>query len=316
MKYSVPILIIAWRRPKMVSRLIDSLRKVKPINLYIACDGARYGNKDEAKKVKLTRETLEREIDWPCTKTLLYKDFNQGCKVGVSSAISWFFQHVEEGIILEDDCIPHQDFYFYCSELLDKYRDDERVWCISGDNCQNGIARGDDSYFFGLIPLIWGWATWRRCWNKYDVEISKWPLLCDSNLLPGHFTNKFEYLYWKQIWDELYYRKLPCTWDYQWCFTCISNNGLTAFPNTNLISNIGFGVDATHTTWEQEPNKIEKGLGEIVHPDFVLRNYQADNYTFNKRFGGMQFSRNYQPHYRISRKLKNFIKRLYSFLVP
>tara|TARA_Y100001968_G_scaffold141817_1_gene129638 strand:+ start:14127 stop:15089 length:963 start_codon:yes stop_codon:yes gene_type:complete len=310
MIFTTPILLITWRRPLETSKVIDELRKVKPSNLFIASDGPDPSDSEQQLKVYSTREVIKQNIDWDCEIKTLYSEFNQGCKTGVSEAITWFFNQVEEGIILEDDCIPHIDFFSYCSELLKEYKYDDRVWCISGSNVQDNNWRGDGSYYFGRIPQIWGWASWSKYWKCYDLNIEKWPILKQSNCLNTIFEDQFEKNYWVKIWDQLYEKQTPDTWDYQWCFTCISNGGLTAFPNKNLISNIGFGKDATHTTWANSDDISVSSLGKIKHPSFVLRDSIADIYTFNNKFGGHHIRRNLKLINRFKRKLKSVYKKL------
>ena len=307
MIFKTPILLIAWRRPLETSRVINELKKVKPSNLYIACDGYKENDLEQQIKVKATREVIKQNIDWDCEVKTLYSEFNQGCKIGVSKAITWFFNQVEEGIIIEDDCIPHIDFFGYCKELLKEYRNDDRVWCISGSNVQENNWRGDGSYYFGRIPQIWGWASWSKYWNYYDINIKKWPDLKESNFLDTIFDDTFEKEYWIKIWDELYYDKTPDTWDYQWCFACMSNGGLTAFPNKNLICNIGFGKDATHTTWVNNEEMLISKLGDLMHPSFVLRDSIADKYTFDNKFGGKNIRRQNKLFNRVKRKLKRIL---------
>ena len=136
-----PLLLIAWRRPHTLRQVIDAIRPVEPTRLFVACDGPSPERPGEAEKVAATRAVIEHEINWPCKIERLYSDVNQGCRLGVSRAITWFFEQVEEGIILEDDCVPHPDFFLYCTTLLERYRHDTRVWCISGNNFRDGQWR-------------------------------------------------------------------------------------------------------------------------------------------------------------------------------
>ena len=281
-----PVLLITWRRPHTLRQVIDAIRPLAPSLLFVACDGPNPERLGEAEKVAATRAVIEHEIDWPCQIERLYSDVNQGCRLGVSRAISWFFEQVEEGIVLEDDCVPHPDFFPYCTALLERYRHDMRVWCISGNNFQNGKWRGDGNYYFGCIPLIWGWATWRSRWQYYDAELTQWPSLRDSGLLESIFRDPMERKYWSRIWQRLLDQGKPDTWDYQWTFTCLANGGLTAIPNRNLVSNVGFGEDATHTTGGAINTVISEGVDSNQHPSFPLRNAAADRYTFDHVFGG------------------------------
>jgi len=185
--FTTPILLIVWRRPKETIEVIDSLRKIKPKQLFISCDGPRLGNSQEALKVKKTQEVCKEFINWDCEVKWQISETNLGCKVGVVSAINWFFNNVQEGIILEDDNVAHPDFFVFCNNLLEKYRLDKRVWCISGSNNQDNIIRGEGSYYFGKIPLIWGWATWKNRWDEYDVDIKDWPHIKSTNILENTF---------------------------------------------------------------------------------------------------------------------------------
>ena len=286
MNMDTPLLLIAWRRPHTLRQVIKAIRPVAPSRLFVACDGPNPDRLGEAEKVSTVRALIESEINWPCHIEHCYSEVNQGCRLGVSRAITWFFEHVEEGIILEDDCVPHPDFFPYCTTLLERYRHDTRVWCIGGNNFQDGHWHGDGSYYFSRYNHCWGWASWRRCWQHYDASLIQWPALRDSGLLETVFEDPIERKYWSRIWQRLVDEGQPDTWDYQWTFTCLANGGLTALPNRNLVSNIGFGDDATHT----KRGLINTGIGEGVnpnhHPSFILRVSVADRKTFDNNFGG------------------------------
>jgi hypothetical protein len=281
-----PILILAWRRPHTLRQVIHAIRPVAPTRLFVACDGPNPKRTGEAEKVAATRAVIEHDIDWPCKIERFYSDENQGCRLGVSRAITWFFEHVEEGIILEDDCVPHIDFFHYCATLLDRYRDDTRVWCISGSNFQNGQWRGDGSYYFSRYNHCWGWASWRRCWQHFDADLEQLPILLNSGLLKTILEDPIEQAYWQRIWKRLFDLGKPDSWAYRWTFTCFINGGLTAVPNRNLVSNVGFGQDATHTIGKAVDTFIGVGIDPNIHPPFILRSCLADRYTFDNHFGG------------------------------
>jgi hypothetical protein len=303
---STPVLLIAWRRPHTLRQVIDAIRPMAPTRLFVACDGPNAERPGEAEKVATTRAVIEQGIDWPCQMERLYSDVNQGCSIGPIRAISWFFDQVEEGIILEDDCVPHPDFFPYCASLLERYRQDTRVWCISGNNFQNGQWRGDGSYYFSRYNHCWGWASWRRCWQHYDPVISQWPALRDSGLLETAFEDPFERQYWSTIWQRTYEKAAPITWwDYQWMFTCLANGGLTTLPNRNLVSNVGFGEDATHTTIVAEPTVADQGLGPLTHPRFFLRDAAADRYSYDHHFGGVEMRRSRKLLRRVKARLRH-----------
>ena len=286
MSMDTPLLLIAWRRPHTLRQVINAIRPIAPSLVFVACDGPNIDRPGEFENVAATRAVIESEIDWPCHIERLYSDVNQGCRLGVSRAITWFFEQVEEGIILEDDCVPHPDFFLYCTTLLERYRSDTRVWCVSGNNFQNGHWRGDGSYYFSRYNHCWGWATWRRCWQHYDAGLSQWPTLRSSGLLTSIFHDRLERNYWLRIWQRLLDQGKPDSWAYRWTFTCLVNGGLSALPNRNLVTNVGFGSDATHTTGRPINTAIAEGIDPYQHPSFLLRDVDADRYTYDHHFGG------------------------------
>ncbi len=281
--FNTPVLFLIYKRPETTARVFKALRKVQPKKLFVAADGPLSEKLEERERCEETRAVISN-IDWDCDVAKLYREKNLGCKIGVSSAITWFFESVEEGIILEDDCVPDSSFFWFCQDLLEYYRNDKRISMISGNNFQNGIERGDGSYYFAKYPWVWGWATWRRAWEKYDVNMTTYPLFLKTNQFANVFTNPDEQRYWKRVLDKTFRNEID-TWDYQWFYSVWQQNGLSITPNTNLVSNIGFGIPgATHT------NKFNKNLADlktkeiknIAHPIFVLQNLEADRYLFEQ----------------------------------
>ncbi|HIK36129.1 MAG TPA: glycosyltransferase family 2 protein [Thermosynechococcus sp. M98_K2018_005] len=260
------------------------IRQARPSRLYVAADGPRAHRKGEVEKVRQVRE-IATQVDWPCEVKTLFREKNLGCKVAVSSAISWFFEHEEQGLILEDDCLPHPDYFRFCDELLNYYANDNCVWVITGNNFQDGQVRGDGSYYFSKYSHCWGWASWRRAWKKYDVDMSFWPVWKKSADWRKKTPNSVERMYWERLFDQTYLGKID-TWDYQWIATVWYYGVLTATPNVNLVSNIGFGPDATHTLSINHPlaNLPVFSLGDIQHPKEVAVNVDADLYAFNRIF--------------------------------
>ena len=307
-QFDVPVLLITWRRPHTTAQVIESLRKVRPNKIFVASDGA--ANPDEEHRVFETRQLINSMIDWDCDIYTRFSDVNQGCRRGVSSAISWFFENVEEGIILEDDCVPHFDFFLFCKELLHRFRDDSRIWCISGDNFQEGHWRSTGSYYFSKYNHCWGWATWRRCWAEYNDNLTNLTEFCESDLLSSTYPDPCEQEYWKSIWSQLKVSNVPDSWAYRWAFTCISNGGLTILPNVNLVHNIGFGEDALHTKDHRflTPATSE-GIMPLTHPLFIVANSAADQYTFDHHFGGhdMKLAQRYDKL--LLKNIKQIIKR-------
>lgn len=299
-----PVLIMIWRRPQAFRRLLDALRPVAPKTLYIACDGPSLERTGEVDQVVATRALIETDIDWPCKIHRLFSDTNQGCSLGPIHAINWFFEHVDQGIILEDDCIPHPDFFTHCSSLLNRYRADHRVWCISGNCYLDTPIPGVAKYYFSRYPLTWGWATWRDRWQQFDPLLLQWPALRDSGLFQQLFEDIYEASYWAEIFERTYRSEAPITWwDYQWFFAALIRGGLTATPVRNLVSNIGFGEGATHTLNPDTPIHPALPLGPITHPDFVLRHRDADTYTYAHHYGGIRRRRLRTLQQRIRRRL-------------
>lgn len=242
---STAVLFLVFNRLDTTKQVFEAIRQAKPPRLYIAADGARETKEGEVEKVQAVRDYVMENIDWDCEVKTLFREKNLGCKYAVSGAITWFFENEEQGIILEDDCLPSQSFFWYCEELLEKYKNDETVYLISGD------ARGPESfgmqedYGFCKYPMIWGWASWARVWKNYDPEILDWPTVRDT--LPASIsTYKPTVSFWKKTFEQLY-RKGIDTWDFQFCYLLLKNKGRCIVPSVNLITNIGFGEDATHT---------------------------------------------------------------------
>lgn len=314
--FTTPILLISWKRPEKTRKVLNAIREVQPNKLYLACDGANYKDKIIYSKVQMTRAILDNNIDWNCEVKKLYSNKNNGCKLGVSKAIEWFFNNEKEGIILEDDCLPHNDFFYFCKDMLEKYRFDERIWCISAHNLQKGEIHGEGSYYFSRYSHCWGWATWKRCWDQYDPNIKKWPYLKKIKLLKQILDNKKQIKYWTKIFDDLFYKSYPDTWDYQWTFTCLINSGLTIIPNINLISNIGFDEEATHTLiGNPDTNNIElsqkqSGLFPIIEPKLIVRSKSADLNVEYVCYSGYPL---YSPKWAIN-KLKKILKKIKSSL--
>ena len=236
----------------------------------------------EVEKCQAARDII-KEVDWDCEVYTNFREKNLGCKIAVSSGIDWFFEHVEEGIILEDDTLPSQSFFWFCQELLEKYSDDERVMHIAGANLHFGKKFGNASYYFSKYTPIWGWATWKRAWKHYDVNMKTFNRFKKENQIKNIFKTKTEQLHRLEIYQKVYDGKID-TWDYQWHYCVAVNNGLAIHPNVNLIQNIGFREDATHT--KNIDKKINSNFAKeidfpLVHPNFVLVNEKADKAYFN-----------------------------------
>jgi hypothetical protein len=280
----VPVLLLVFNRPDNTFRVFEEIKKQRPERLFIAADGPR---KDKAGEAELCNQvrSIAALVDWPCDLKTLFRDQNIGCKTAVSSAINWFFDHVEEGIVFEDDCLPDASFFTFCEAMLDRYRDDERVMHISGNNFQFGIQRGDGSYYFSKYAHCWGWATWKRAWKKFDVNMEKYPVLKEMGYFDKLFTSEKEAAFWREKFDKVYSKEVDTVWDYQWSFAVWSNYGLSILPNCNLVTNIGFGADSTHTTSESNLAYVAlQPMERIIHPTAMVPDITADTYTFKKIF--------------------------------
>jgi hypothetical protein len=241
-----PVTLIIFNRPDRAERVFAQIRQAKPSKLLVIADGPRPGREDDKEKCAAARAIIDR-VDWDCEVLKNYATENLGCGKRVSTGIDWVFENVEESIILEDDCVPHPTFFRYCEDLLEYYRDDRRVMHISGDNFYSDKYSRPDSYIFSRFALMWGWATWRRAWQQYyDFEMKLWPQLKQQNLLQNIFCDPHSVMTWTQILQDVADGKVD-TWDYQWIMACFFQNGLAILPNVNLVTNIGFGADATHT---------------------------------------------------------------------
>jgi glycosyltransferase involved in cell wall biosynthesis len=286
---TTPVALLMFNRPDTTQKVFDAIRQAKPPQLLVVADGARVDKEGEVELCQQTRAIIN-QVDWDCEVLTNYSDVNLGCRKRVSSGLDWIFEQVEKAIILEDDCLPHPTFFRYCQELLDKYRDDERVMMISGDNFQFGNKRTEHSYYFSRYGHVWGWATWRRAWTKNHDSMPQWEKLRYSNWLHTLLQNEQAAAYWSKVFQAVY--DGFNTWDYIWVFTLWENEGLCILPEVNLVSNIGFG-SGTHTTTTESPFAnmlVEAMTFPLSHPPEIERNVEADNFTESTQFSRAVFS--------------------------
>ena len=291
-KLNTAVLFLVFNRIETTKLVFESIKKAKPPRLYIASDGARDNCNGEEEIVDSVRNYILENINWDCEVTTLFRDQNLGCTIACSGALDWFFGHEEAGIILEDDCLPSQSFFWFCEDLLDRYKNDMRVWHISGYN--HPYLRGNSySYNFSRYTQLWGWACWADRWKHYDVKISKYKK--NLNLLKEYefFREDYENSSRVKILNEVLSGEID-TWCYQWNFTIRINNGLSIRPSINLVGNVGYGKNATHTTGNNKeietnsPKDIEIPLN---HPEFIMA-YKIDDNLFGKiNFDNRFFSR-------------------------
>lgn len=275
-----PVLFVIFNRAKVTELSFATIRKARPTQLFIAGDASRSGKEGEAEQVRQTRQIVSR-VDWPCdVKTCFHKE-NQGCGKAVSGAISWFFQHVEEGIILEDDCVADQSFFGFAGSLLDRFRNNDRVLSIRGDNYQQGRSFGDGDYYFSKYPTCWGWATWKRKWELFDLDLSDWPESKSQLMLNECCDLQIERDHWSGLFDRTRSGEIN-SWLLGWVFASFKNRGLHASPNYNMIQNIGFGEHATHTTGAS-PSWLPGCTSSpsiLRHPKTIEYSASADRYEF------------------------------------
>lgn len=282
-KTKSPILLLTFNRLETTKKVFAAIREVKPTKLYFASDGPRESRANELEEVKKVRNFLLNSVDWDCEIKTLFQDKNLGCGKAVSTALNWFFESEEMGIILEDDCLPSISFFRFCDELLEKYLDDERIMHISGDNFQDGMIRGNATYYFSKISHVWGWATWRRAWKFYDFEMQSLNNFIEKKIGYNIWKNKRIVNYWIKQFKKVADNKID-TWDYQWNYCLLVNNGLSILPNFNLVENIGFHPEATHTKEIGFKNLRNEISFPLKHPNFFVPDMKADSYTFKKHF--------------------------------
>ncbi|MFL0206167.1 nucleotide-diphospho-sugar transferase [Aquirufa sp. 2-AUSEE-184A6] len=277
-----PVLLITFNRTYETLKVLERIQKYAPSRVYIFSDG--YRNDVEKKVVLELRSLIISKVNWECDLFFKFSDVNLGCKYGPASAINWFFDHELEGIILEDDCLPSLSFFLFCETLLCKYRFDNNIYHIDGTNfCQ---PVDNMLYHYSRYALIWGWATWKRAWMDYDIEMIDFPNQKKINFLNKIFFTKPEINYWYNKLDIAYENKIDA-WDYQWFYTIWKNNGLTIRPNYNMIKNIGFNSNATHTKKSNRifelmlDNEIDLTLNA---PTLKYPNIKIDEETSKNRF--------------------------------
>lgn len=297
-------MLLAYNRPKTLSKVISVLKDVAPKNVFLACDGPHYKRQSDKKLVNEVRSIMTAEINWPCSKMTRFYSENLGLKNAVETSLNWFFDHVEEGIILEDDCVPGEDFFSFCSNLLVKYRSNKNIGCITGNNFQSGNIRGEYSYYFSKYPHCWGWATWRRAWHHYNSNIDFWPEWKKSESWLSFCSSKREKNFWEELFDKQATGKNE-SWAYSWTASLWRAGCLTATPQKNLVQNIGFGEDATNTKISNIKLSIPASKNDLLrHPEKIAQDIQADKFVFENIFSPQQ---NKKPGFKILCLIKKLL---------
>lgn len=271
-----PILLIIFNRPETTEIVFKKIREMKPEKLFIAGDGPR--NLKEKWKVDEARRIVQK-IDWPCEVKTFFHDTNLGCGKAPSTAISWFFEHVEEGIILEDDCVPSKEFFLFCEEMLAEYRNHQGIMMITGNNFTLGKRKFRASHYTSIYSLIWGWATWKRAWDKFKFDM---PVEASFNF-PSFMEIK-ERTFWVENYYKIRNSRRTDVWDLQWQLAMFNNGGRSIAPAVNLVSNIGFSEDATHTT--NRKSRLFNVPTQSLHSRYfepyetIQKDRKADRITF------------------------------------
>ncbi|GAB1415658.1 hemolytic protein HlpA [Paludibacter sp.] len=305
MSYNIPILFIVFKRPKVASIAFEQIRKVKPKKLYLACDAARPHVTGENLLVEETKKTITDMIDWDCELKTLYHTTNQGCSDGVYKAINWMFEYEETGIILEDDCVVNLSFFRYVDEMLLKYKEDNRIGMIAGTNKLKINIK--ESYLFSRYKACWGWATWKRAWKNMDIAMKWKDTDYYDSVLSNMGHNGRDIKYWKYRID-LIKKDRVSAWDWQWYFSLAAQNQLSIFPKVNLVTNIGFGEGATHTTNKSQPQEYtatQELQFPLIHPEYVVPHDEFDRAFYRDNNSLFYTLMRYTPYF-----IKTFVKKL------
>ena len=290
-RLETPVALLIYNRPEPTARVLAAIARARPKKLFVVGDGPRGDRAGDADRVAAARAVLER-VDWPCEVRTNYSAANLGCRRRVASGLDWVFENVPEAIILEDDCVADPSFFGFCEQLLARFRDDRRVHSISGTNFFDQVPWTPHSYFFSKYFLCWGWATWRRAWRSFDASLRDWPAWRHEGRLASFAESADEQRYWAQLFDAVSRGELD-SWATAFAFASFRSAGFQVIPSVNLVSNIGFGGQATHTTRSEHrlANLPARSIGTLQHPAEVIRNEAADRHIFTHSYGGRSQSR-------------------------
>jgi hypothetical protein len=280
-----PVVLIIFNRPETTARVFEAIRRARPPQLWIIADGPRSDRPQDTATCAAARAIVD-QVDWDCAVFKHYSDVNLGSRKRVATGLDWVFSQVEAAIILEDDCLPDATFFPFCEILLDRYRHDQRVMTISGDNFLFNRVSVPDSYYFSRYHHGWGWATWRRVWQQYDAAMQHWPTVKQSNWLDDILQNPRAVKHWHQVFQATYEEKVDA-WDFVLMFSCFLQNGWHIHPDRNLVTNIGFHAEATHTKDWTSPYAALAAQAmafPLQHPLFLLRHVSADRYIESTLF--------------------------------
>lgn len=289
-EYDIPILFIVFNRPETTFQVFDQIKSYKPGRLYIAADGPREDRIGEEKLCEETRQIIKK-INWPCEVKTLFRDKNLGCKKAVYLAVDWFFENEEMGIILEDDCVPNNDFFYFCNKMLIEYQDNQNIGMITGTNYFSFYTKSfRETFFFSKISIIWGWATWKNRWKDYDPNMSDW----NKNEVKDQILNSLpkSYLkeYFRWMFNQVYSERID-TWDFQWTFTNMLYQRLCITPKVNLVCNIGIeGAHGKEKSKSQFLKTLSIDFKNITFPKEIKVNDYYDNLIYEKKYRPIVFN--------------------------
>jgi hypothetical protein len=302
LSFNTPIIFIVYKRLETTKKVFDKIKAIRPSKLYIVADGPKISS--EKPTCSAVKSYIEENIDWECQLIKIYSDYNLGCARRVQSGLDKVFSKEEKAIILEDDTLPDLSFFKFCEELLERFKNDDSVAHISGCNLQPNAVNFHESYCFSSIVNIWGWATWRRAWRNFDLNMSSWEKEDQESLLINWCTNKREMFGKKKMFDLHCNNPDPWTWDYQWVYSCWKHNALSIIPRNNLVTNIGIGPEASNTkskiSIDMYPKVIQSIDQNLIHPQ------KTRNISFEKKY-----YRAFQP--KVTQLLKQKVKNLLNF---
>jgi hypothetical protein len=291
MPCNTPVVLLIFKRPETTQTVFERIRQAQPSTLLVVADGPRIDRLGEAEQCAATRSILD-QVDWDCDVRTHFSEINLGCKTCVSSGLDWVFSQVDEAIILEDDCLPSLSFFSFCEQLLAHYRHDQRIMMIGGTNYGLPLENYPYSYYFSGLTPIWGWATWKRAWQHFDGSMQSWPEFKSLGLIDLYCNDEFDKQHWIQKLDDVYAGILD-SWAYAWTYSCWQQHGLSVVPEPNLVSNIGFGDNSTHTrTLNGLENLPLQDMGAIHHPPFISAHFKMDQLFFDTYWGGKSIRRN------------------------
>lgn len=299
-----PVLLIAFNRPNTTKKVFDAIKRARPTKFYVAADAPRIRNKEDIQNCSLVKNIV-RDVDWDCDVHYRFAEKNQGCGPGPYNAINWAFKNEDRLIILEDDCVPVLSFFQYCNEVLERYKNDTRIWFVSGNQYNEEAVKTPHSYFFSRYGHSWGWATWKRCWDFMDMSLAKYKLIIEQDLYKSSFRTTEEAIFFQNVIDKIYHNELLRNhiWDFQFGFVISSNGGLSIVPSKNLVTNIGY--EGTHssnkTVFHDRP--ADETYSIKSHPDFVLPDVNYDTWHFQHHWNRQPTNNYYRRIIKIPRKI-------------